>query len=101
MDLLSVLSQLLKYDGSAFIFAPQRGNKLDLFLTRIKEFNENQKGNKKKFEIKRIQNYDDLVTEKHLLFSQIQKENSNFNHSYDPDVHYPELLKINFQNENK
>lgn len=74
-DLLSTLLSLAR--ETIFIFAPKRGNTLDLFVEKASRV----------FSVCVSDRYNDRVWEEHL------KQLHNNKH-YDPDIHYPLLVEL-------
>lgn len=86
-DLVVVLRQLLKPNGMAYIFAPTRGNRLNKFLALLKH----QETRPKVVVKEHLVNYDDTISKLHTQL--LNEKNSD----YDPDLHYPHLLKLGFE----
>ena len=80
VSLAQVICKLLRPDGTCHIFAPRRGQSMQLFCSRAETW----------FSIELIENYSELVWRNH-------EENCHKlqpNRLYDPDIHYPVYLKL-------
>eukprot|EP00794_Sanderia_malayensis_P020342 gene20342-22345_t len=73
-DLINTLCNILDDQGEAIIFAPRRGNTLELFIEKAKSL----------FQINIMEEYDTDISEKHKVY-----KNQPW---YDEDIHYPLLL---------
>lgn len=71
-DLVLLMNCLLKKDGKAYLFAPERSGTFQLFVDKAREF----------FEVETLHSYHHLIDEKHLHYTKT-------NPSYDSDLHYP------------
>ena len=78
-DLLATLQQILKPDGVALFIAPRRGASMSLFADKAKL---------QGFDVTIDEEYDAQVSHEHQSF---QSEPGS---GYNPDIHYPVLLKL-------
>ncbi|KAK2706259.1 calmodulin-lysine N-methyltransferase-like [Artemia franciscana] len=76
--LVKAIWTILKDGGLAFIVAPARGGSLDNFISMCQTYN---------FIIHRVDTYDSIIANRH---EKLCLENM----SYNPDLHYPILLKL-------
>ncbi|XP_064622792.1 calmodulin-lysine N-methyltransferase-like [Lineus longissimus] len=77
-DLAKTIHSILKAEGEAIIFAPARGSTFQKFVDLASGL----------FKIEKVEQYDDVIWEKHL---QLLKTSEDV---YDPDIHYPVMLKM-------